>query len=219
MSDFNSFIENASLVGMPIIGAEFTRSNMHHSSPIQCRLDRALISSSCLSVFPTCNAFAAPRLVSDHNPIQLTLSTDRGHSHRLFKFFNHETSHPDFLPIIARAWRYQVPGNPTFRFTKKLVNLKNHLRPWVKLAFGNTAERIDHCTASLTTIQNALESHPSCSALLQAEVNYKHQLLDLHWQEEKPAKQQSRIRWLKEGDANTGFFHAVIKARRARNLI
>ena len=33
------------------------------------------------------------------------------------------------------------------------------------------------------------------------------------------AKQQSRIRWLKEGDANTGFFHAAIKARRAKNLI
>ena len=33
------------------------------------------------------------------------------------------------------------------------------------------------------------------------------------------AKQQSRIRWLKEGDANTGFFHAVVKPRRARNHI
>ena len=33
------------------------------------------------------------------------------------------------------------------------------------------------------------------------------------------AKQHSRIRWLKEGDANTSFFHAAIKARRARNHI
>ena len=31
--------------------------------------------------------------------------------------------------------------------------------------------------------------------------------------------QQSRIKWLKEGDANTAFFHASTRARRARNTI
>ena len=33
------------------------------------------------------------------------------------------------------------------------------------------------------------------------------------------AWQQSRIRWLREGDANTTFFHASIKAHHARNTI
>lgn len=91
--------------------------------------------------------------------------------------------------------------------------------PWVKQVSGNTSKRIEQCTLSLTAIQNAMCSNPSSSALHQAEVNYRHQLLDLHWQEEMRAKQQSRIRWLKEGDANTSFFHAAVKARRARNNI
>ena len=42
---------------------------------------------------------------------------------------------------------------------------------------------------------------------------------DLYWQEESTARQQSRIRWLRDKDANTTFFHASIKARPARNTI
>ena len=179
MADFNAFIEDASVVEMPTTGASFTWSNMTSSS-IQCRLDRALITTSFLSAFPTCVAFAAPRLVSDHSPLHLTISTDRRIPRRLFKFYNHWVSHPDFLPLMARSWRYQLQGNPTYRFVSKLANLKRYLLPWVKQVFGVTKDRINQCTISLLTIQNALELDPSSSALLQAERNYRTQLLDLH---------------------------------------
>ena len=57
------------------------------------------------------------------------------------------------------------------------------------------------------------------SGLLQVEANYHQQLTNLYVQEESQAMQQSKIRWLREGDANTAFFHASMRARRARNTI
>ena len=60
---------------------------------------------------------------------------------------------------------------------------------------------------------------PMSSGLLQAESNYRQQLTNLYAHEELQAKQQSRVRWLREGDANTAFLHASMRARRARNTI
>ena len=89
MTDFNSFIDDASLVEMPTTGSEYTWSNMNQSSPIHCHLEHTLISLSCLSLFPRCVAHVTPRLLSDHNPILVTLSIDKGRANSLFKFYNH----------------------------------------------------------------------------------------------------------------------------------
>ena len=121
--------------------------------------------------------------------------------------------------MVARLWRYQYPGNPMYRLTRKLANLRAHLISWAKETFNNVASRINQCTSSLSAIQNALNLDPSSSALLQAETNYRHQLLELHRIEESRAQQQSRNCWLREDDANTKFFHASVRARRARNTI
>ena len=102
MSDFNSFIDGAALIEMPTIGSTFTWSNMHHTNPTLSRLDRTLCTHSCLTSFTQCSAHVAPKLLSDHCPILITLSMDRGCANGGFKFFNHWPTHPSFLPLVAR---------------------------------------------------------------------------------------------------------------------
>lgn len=55
----------------------------------------------------------------------------------------------------------------------------------------------------------------------EAEAGFKefHDLWDLLRARESKIFQQSRTRWLREGDVNFGFFHASIKIRRRRNSI
>ena len=151
MSDFNAFIDDATLMEMPTTGATFTWSNMHHSNHI-CRLARTLCSQNCQAFFPNCSAHVAPQLISDHCLILITLSWDRGRTNCLFKIYNHWTQHPNFLTMVARLWRYQYPGNPMYHFSRKLANLKAHLVPWAKETFGNVASRISQCTSSLSAI-------------------------------------------------------------------
>lgn len=52
MDDFNDFINDASLLEMTTTGLDFTLCNMNQSRPIKCHLDRTLISTSYLSLFP-----------------------------------------------------------------------------------------------------------------------------------------------------------------------
>jgi hypothetical protein len=47
----------------------------------------------------------------------------------------------------------------------------------------------------------------------------KHAVLGLASLERTIARQRSRLRWLKEGDANTKLFHAVANGRRVKNYI
>ena len=148
---------------------------MSHSMPIHCRLDRTLISLNCLSKFPTCVTHVGPRLLSDHNPLLITLSSEKRRAKCSFKFFNHWSHHPDFLPLIAHHWRYQIEGNPMFRFVKKLATVRYQLNLWTKKVFGQTREHIKCCTSSLLAIQDALTGDPLSTALIQAESNYHRQ--------------------------------------------
>ena len=102
---------------------------------------------------------------------------------------------------------------------KKLATIRTQLTRWSRRVFGRAEDRIAKCIKSLLAIQEAMKCDPLSYGLLQAEANYRRQLSDLYWQEESTARQQSRIRWLRDGDANTAFFHASIKARHARNTI
>jgi hypothetical protein len=47
----------------------------------------------------------------------------------------------------------------------------------------------------------------------------KHLVLGLSSLERTMARQHSRMRWLKDGDANSKLFHAVANGRRAKNFI
>ena len=59
-----------SLVDFPLGGARFTWSN-HQSSPSLSRLDKFLIASDLVELFPQVCQIALPKSTSDHCPILL----------------------------------------------------------------------------------------------------------------------------------------------------
>ena len=117
MSEFNDFVDDATLLEMPTTASTYTWCNMKQSRPILCHLDCTLISSNCLLSFPHYATHIGPRHLSDHAPLIITLDAGRRCARSHFKFYNHWASHLDFLPLVALIWRFQVQGNPTYRFT------------------------------------------------------------------------------------------------------
>lgn len=126
--------------------------------------------------------------------------------------------HSEFTAIVHDKWGTEVQGPPSYRITHKLRLLRANLIKWNWSTFGN----INHCAGRLQmeieSMEQRLQTNWSTSneQLLQ---DRKEELQKvLRWQSDM-LFQQTRAKWIAEGDKNTKFFHAIIKDRRRRNKI
>ncbi|XP_031264168.1 uncharacterized protein LOC116122468 [Pistacia vera] len=136
-----------------------------------------------------------------------------------FMFFNLWAEHEDFLPIVERVWSVEVLGNPMYRLVSKLKALKVELKRLNRKEFWNISERVKFARDYLAQVQERLVVDPVDGALLQEEKLKVERMVKLLKDEESLAKQKSRVKWLREGDANTSYFFKSIAGWRNRNKI
>ncbi|XP_039129000.1 uncharacterized protein LOC120265177 [Dioscorea cayenensis subsp. rotundata] len=160
-----------------------------------------------------------PRLGSDHVPIRLEVG---GHfsSPRSFRFEKVWFTADGFREMIQQWWEDLVPtGCGAFVISKKLAWLRECLRVWAKESFGSIKLKKLNLLQELESLDIIKESR----CLLPNEVISEQHLLKsletIHKQEEIYWRQRSKLQWLKEGDGNTNFFHAVANERNCQNLI
>ncbi|CAO2827749.1 unnamed protein product [Amaranthus hypochondriacus] len=157
--------------------------------------------------------------ISDHTSLMLHCRAQDSGVHRLFKYFNYLASHPDFMDTVRLAWSLEVTGSPMARLWCKLKQVKLALKSFHRTHFGNIHSHIDHWTKVLDEAQVRLQSDP-----LNLEVHSveKEACANLRkWQtfEDSALRQKAKIRWLKDGDSHTHYFHSVVKEHRGHNRI
>ncbi|KAG6649202.1 hypothetical protein CIPAW_07G196000 [Carya illinoinensis] len=205
MEEFSEFVFDLDLMDLPLLGGEFTWSNVQGLS----RLDRFLVSTSWEAYLHELSQKRLPRVCSDHFPIVLDC---RGIIGRLrpFKFENMWLAAKGFVDKVRSWWSfYMFTGNPSFVLPCKLKALKQDLKKWNLELFGSIDNQKNTLMEELQDFEvRELTGDLSEEALARksAVVTYLEKVLlmdEILW------RQKFRAFWIKEGDKCMKFFHKV----------
>ncbi|GKV46541.1 hypothetical protein SLEP1_g53515 [Rubroshorea leprosula] len=217
MNEFNSFIQDAGLIDLALIGRKYTwySSNGRQMS----RIDRFLINADWFEKWSDMKQWGLGRTVSDHCPLVLkNEKIDWGP--KPFKFFNVWLEQHECKELIRKAWNSTgEDGRKGFRLKEKLKGTKKALKEWS----GNHMSEVDRKIKDAKKMIASLDEKGETVQLSEEDANKRKDcFLDL-WEnlkiKERMWQQKSRKMWLRDGDANTRFFHNCVKGRWRRNEI
>ncbi|OAP12460.1 hypothetical protein AXX17_AT1G39630 [Arabidopsis thaliana] len=219
LEEFQNCLRDSDLVDIPSRGVHYTWSNHQDDNPIIRKLDRAIANGDWFSSFPSAIAVFELSGVSDHSPCIIILKNLPKRSKKCFRYFSFLSTHPTFLVSLTVAWEEQIPvGSHMFSLGEHLKAAKKCCKLLNRQGFGNIQHKTKEALDSLESIQSQLLTNPSDSLFRVEHVarkkwNFFAAALESFY------RQKSRIKWLQDGDANTRFFHKVILANQAKNLI
>ncbi|PNX84817.1 cysteine-rich receptor-like protein kinase, partial [Trifolium pratense] len=212
---FQRFIDDNSLIDLPLGGRKFTWYKGDGST--MSRLDRFLLSEEWCMAWPNCAQVAQMRGLSDHCPLILSANEEDWGPRpaRMLKCWSDIPGYTSFVRDKLNS--LQVDGWGGYVLKEKFKLIKSALKDWHATHAQNLPSRID----SLKNRLSALDTKGEEEDLLATELEELHgitsNIQSLSRLNASICWQQSRSKWLKEGDANSKYFHSVLASRRRRN--
>ncbi|XP_077249743.1 uncharacterized protein LOC143889425 [Tasmannia lanceolata] len=129
IEDFNSCIFDCYLSDLKALGHTFSWTNKSAPKNLKLRkLDRALVNEEWLCSYPLSLAnFKNPGL-SDHCPIIIQTLEPNSHDRKPFKFHDMWLEDLSLYEVVEKAWASKFKGNPLFRVTRKLKEVKRCIK-------------------------------------------------------------------------------------------
>ncbi|KAL0293825.1 UNVERIFIED_CONTAM: hypothetical protein Scaly_3134600 [Sesamum calycinum] len=175
MSDFHDAIADCALVDAGYVGSPYT----WYSRRLRQRLDRVLISSCWMTIFPKMQVAHLELSQSDHRGLLVEAECTVGRKVSSFHFQHMWTTHSEFLGVVRRK----------------------------ELAVPDAAER------GLKEADEAYDQDP-CDRTLVERNRCSAELVRVLAQEEAFWRQKAGIRWAKDGERNTRYFHSLVQKQR-----
>lgn len=218
MGRFWRFLNKFDLKEIPLLGRKYTWSN-ERSSPTLVRLDRAFCCLEWENIFPDSVLQSSASNVSDHCPLILGLKLQTKGKRR-FHFESFWAKVPGFLEVVQRNWEAHVQSTSAVeRLFLKLQRLSKDLQKWGQRKVGNIKLHIEMAKEIIHRLEIARDSRDLSNREEWLKKKLKLHLLGLASLERTIARLHSRILYLKEGDANTFFFHHQARFRKKKNFI
>nr|CCA66180.1 hypothetical protein [Beta vulgaris subsp. vulgaris] len=210
INDFKSFVQELKLLEIPSSSRAYTWYRANSKS----LLDRLLVSPEWVSHCPNIKVSILQRGLSDHCPLLV-------HSHiqewgpKPFRFNNCWLTDPKCMKIVEASWS----SSPKISVVEKLKETKKRLKEWNLNEFGSidaNIRKLEDCIANFDKEadereldKEELEKRREAQADLWKWMKRK----EIYW------AQRSRITWLKAGDKNTKFFHAIASNKKRKNMM
>ncbi|XP_071906007.1 uncharacterized protein [Coffea arabica] len=192
-----SFMKTAEVFDVGFSGSSFTWcNNRHRRARIWKRLDRLLVNAECSDLPTSISVSHLARHPSDHAPLKISFASRTDNKLRAFRFLNVWTSKASLLDVIRTAWQREQQGSPMRVLCSKLIHARRSIQEWNKHMFGNIFDASREAEAAVCRAEARLETEGSDVAQF--------------W------RQKARVKWLRHGDGNSKFFHAVLRQRRVQ---
>ncbi|XP_075111508.1 uncharacterized protein LOC142181830 [Nicotiana tabacum] len=196
--DFKIFVEEAGLSEMRTIRRYYTWTN----NTVHSRIDRILVNVEWIQKWPQMERIIKPEF-SVHCPLMKTMAEDIVQK---------------FEEIVKHCWRKEHRGNKMQKVWYKLKAMKGELKKLNNQEYMSVGDKIKEAKNKLTQLQQSMQSPKNSSAVIDEEKMTKMELAKWMEVEESILKQKARVKWLKEGDSNTSYFHACVKTNRYSSI-
>ena len=218
MGRFRRFVNEMELKEIPLLGRRYTWSN-ERASPTLVKLDRVLCTTDWEDLYPNCILQSHATEMSDHCPLVLGLKVGvKGR--RRFHFESFWTRLPGFLDMVKSSWDEPVQTScPLECFSIKLKRLTRALQSWGAKRVGHIKTQLALAREVLHRLEVAQDRRTLSIGEDWLRKELKRLCLKLSSLERIVARLRSRVRYLKEGDANTSFFHKQAAFRKRKIFI
>ncbi|XP_071940395.1 uncharacterized protein [Coffea arabica] len=211
--DFKEFIHGNQLMDIGFVGHPWTWCiNWEEAGEVKQRLDRDLCSYSWSQVYEKVNCRHIDSYASDHSILLFDTTMNSSRRNKRFYFDKRWLKREDIGEVVRTAWEKETKGSRMFQVTRKIKNYRVALLQWRNTFQANSREKIEQIKNQLSELKQSSGNTSKGSV-----DSLKKQLKEAYKEEELHWHQKSRIQWLKEGDRNTKYFHAIVQGRRRRN--
>ncbi|CAL1370121.1 unnamed protein product [Linum trigynum] len=216
--DFREWAMEMNLIDHKIHGSSFTWWNKQSTNPIAKRLDRFLVNEEWFISFPQSVARTLAPGVSNHCGLVLDSDPKLGSLPKPFKYFKFWQKHPQYWTLLEEAWSGEARGLSYQRFYYKLKQFKAKLKQLNLSEYSEISERARAAEKALEQQQQLVLQDPTAENVGK-EAELAALCHDTQRAEESFFRQKSRIRSIQEGDANTAYFHAMVRIRNHKQTI
>ncbi|XP_043703872.1 uncharacterized protein LOC122653966 [Telopea speciosissima] len=214
--NFRNLIDQCNLMDLGSHGPRYTWNNRRAGNAnIRIKLDHALANPEWGMLFEDAVVFVKAALKSDHNPLLVDTNGGKSNGPRPFRFEAAWDWHPGCKDVVQQAWSNPIRESSVSNVSQRSSHCQYALTKWNHEVFGRIQVNIKKLKYDLERLQDL-----SAVSFCQGEVDKVSKLLEEELlREETLWHQKAREEWLKCGDKNSGFFHALTVQRRHQNQI
>jgi exonuclease III len=215
---FKQALDALDLRELKLQGRRFTWSS-GTDDPTLTKIDHLFYTEQWELDHPNCYFQALSSSMSDHCPLLLThLPNTRGRTG--FRFESYSAQLPNFIDVVQQTWAKEVRSNDQVRVLHiKLSRLAKALKKWSKTHVMALKLKAEIATEVVALLEQAQERRLLTAAELSLRKLAKARILGFTALRRIKIRQQSRLTWIKLGDANTRLFHLRANSRRRKNFI
>ena len=218
LQNFRRTVDELELQDLHLHGRVYTWSN-ERDNPTLVKLDRALASLDWEEQFPSCHLQALSSDASDHCPLLLQTNVIPAAKPR----FHFEIFWPKFegyMEAVESGWKCpDSVTDPYKRLDNLFRNTIKQLQSWAAKRIGQIKTQLLAAREIILKLDQAQEQRQLSEDEVALRRRLKHRCLGLASLERTIARQRSRVLQLRDGDANTKFFHLMARGRKRKNHI